>query len=155
MINREKILELAGPVLDEKMFFIVSLTIASTNKIVLHVDGMKGVRIEDCIQISRTIEHGLDREKEDFDLEVSSAGIDAPLTVKPQYLKNIGREVAIQHTDGKKTIGKLIGVNESDFVIEYHSRVKIEGKKKKQTVIESKRYNYNEVNNVKLVISFK
>lgn len=155
MINRDKILELAEPILDERKFFLVSLTISSANKIAMYVDGMDGVRIEDCVQLSRAIEHGLDREVEDFDLEVSSAGLDTPLSVKQQYLKNIGRKVAVQHSDGNKTEGKLIEANEDDFVVEYQRREKIEGKKKKQTIIEKKQYNYNEVNKVKLVISIK
>ena len=155
MISREKILELVGPVLDEKKFFIVSLTISNSNRITLFVDGLDGVKIEDCVQLSRLIEQGLDREKEDFELEVSSAGLDAPFTVREQYLKNIGNNVDIQHSNGNRTKGKLIEANEFDFVVEYRRKEKIEGKKKKQTVVECIRHNYSDVNKVNLVISFK
>ena len=155
MISREKILELVKPILDEKKFFIVTLTISSSNRITVHVDGLNGVKMEDCIHLSRAIEHGLDREEEDFELEVSSAGLGAPFTMREQYLKNIGKDIDIQHSDGCRTKGKLIEVNKNDFVVEYRKRKKIEGKKKKQTVIESERYNYNEINKVNLVISFK
>ena len=154
MISRDKIIELAGPVLNEKKFFIVSLTISASNKIVLHIDGMKGVKIEDCIHVSRVIEQGLDREVEDFDLEVSSAGLDTPFKSVQQYVKNIGRDVIVQHSNGSITEGKLIEANENNFVIECRRREKIEGKKKKQTIIERMGFDYNEVNNVKLVLRF-
>lgn len=155
MISREKIISLIEPVLDEKKFFIVSLTISNMNRIILSVDSMNAVKIEDCVELSRIIENGLDRNEEDFELEVSSAGLDVPLTVYQQYLKNIGRNVSIQHFDGTRTEGKLLEVTEEDFKIEYKRKERIEGKKKKQTIIEYKQYKYNEVQNVKLVISFK
>lgn len=155
MISREKIISLIEPVLNEKKFFIVSLTISNSNRIILSIDGMNAVRIEDCVQLSRIIEHGLDRNEEDFELEVSSAGLDIPLTVHQQYLKNIGRNVSIQHSDGIRTEGKLLEATDEDFKIEYKRKERIEGKKKKQTIIENKRYKYSEVQNVKLVISFK
>ena len=63
MISREKILDLIHPVLLDKKFFIVNFTLSNTNQIVLHVDGMQGVKIEDCVQLSRIIEHGLDRSE--------------------------------------------------------------------------------------------
>ncbi len=154
MISRGKILELVKPVLDEKKFFIVSLTISTSKRITMYVDGLDGVKIEDCVQLSRAIEHGLDREEEDFELEVSSAGLDTPFTVREQYLKNIGKNVDIQHTDGSRTEGVLIEANEKDFVVEYRRREKIEGKKKKQTVIECKRHYYSEINKIKLKIKF-
>ena len=154
MINRKKILSLVEPVLNEKKFFVVSLTISNSNRITLSVDSMDAVRIEDCVQLSRIIEQGLNRDEEDFELEVTSAGINVPFTVQQQYLKNVGRQVTIQHFDGKRTEGKLIEVSSEDFLIEYRRKEKIEGKKKKQTVIECTRYKYDEIQSVKLVISF-
>lgn len=154
MVSREKILALARPVLDEKKFFLVSLTISSTNKIVLRVDGMEGVKIEDCVKISRVIEQGLDREEEDFELEVSSAGLDSSFMVKEQYQKNVGRNIVMKFPGGIKLEGKLIEANEEDFVVEYQRKEKIEGRKKKQTITETKTYKYQQVNNVKLVMNF-
>jgi len=145
---------LARPVLDEKKFFLVSLTISSTNKIVLRVDGMEGVKIEDCVKISRVIEQGLDREEEDFELEVSSAGLDSSFMVKEQYQKNVGRNIVMKFPGGIKLEGKLIEANEEDFVVEYQRKEKIEGRKKKQTITETKTYKYQQVNNVKLVMNF-
>ncbi len=92
------------------------------------------MKIENCVQLSRAIEHGLDREEEDFELEVSSAGLDTPFTVRQQYLKNIGKNVVIHQTNGTKSEGKLIETNENDFVVEYRKREKVEGKKKKAAV---------------------
>ena len=145
---------MARPVLDEKKFFLVSLTISSTNKIVLRVDGMEGVKIEDCVKISRVIEQGLDREEEDFELEVSSAGLDSSFMVKEQYQKNVGRNIVMKFPGGIKLEGKLIEANEEDFVVEYQRKEKIEGRKKKQTITETKTYKYQQVNDVKLVMNF-
>jgi ribosome maturation factor RimP len=131
------------------------LEVSSSNKIILHVDSMKGVSIDECIQLSRAIEHGLDREAEDFELEVSSAGLDAPFTMRQQYLKNMGRTIAVLLAGGKKEEGKLTRVTDEDFTIERERKVKVEGKKKKQVQIFDETYRFDEVYKVKLVLNFK
>jgi len=152
MIVKEKIFDLIRHLLEEKDVFIVSLEVSIANKISLVIDSMKGVGIEDCIKFSRAIESGLDREIEDFELEVSSAGLGTPYKVLQQYYKNIGKEIEVVLKSGIKISGKLLEVNDSGIVVENQKRAKIEGKKKKQLVIENKGFTFDELSKVYNVV---
>lgn len=136
--------------------FVVDLSISSSNVISVELDKYKGgVSVEDCIAVSRNIEHNLDREKQDFELNVSSAGLDRPLRVLPQFQKNIGRSVKVVMLDGKKIEGKLIVVNDQHLVLETSRKEKIEGKKKKEEIIEQHELRFSDIKETKIVISFK
>ena len=158
MIAKKLIIELAEERIaehDEKLY-IVELTIGAGNKIIVELDREEGfVAIEDCIKVSRNIEHNLDREEEDFSLEVSSAGMTKPFRVLKQYYKNVGREVKVLTLEhGKSFEGTLKSADENGFVLETKEKKRIEGKKKKEWVIEELPFNYNEVKETKLIISF-
>ena len=135
--------------------FIVDINVSQGNSISVIIDSPKGVNVNDCKQISRLIENSFDREIEDFGLQVSSPGLDQPLKVREQYLKNIRREVKIVKTSGQELSGKLINVSEDDIEIEYSEKVKIEGRKKKQIKINQLKVNFKEIKSTKIVISFK
>ena len=135
--------------------FIVDINVSQGNSISVIIDSPKGVNINDCKQISRLIENSFDREIEDFGLQVSSPGLDQPLKVREQYLKNIGREVKIIKISGQKLSGKLINVSEDNIDIEYSEKVKIEGRKKKQIKINQLKVNFKEIKSTKIVISFR
>jgi ribosome maturation factor RimP len=152
MIIKDKILGLIKDILEEKNVFVVALDISVTNKISLVVDSMKGVGLDDCILFSKAIESGLDREVEDFELEVSSAGLGIPFKVFQQYLKNIGQEVEVVLKSGIKLTGKLLSANDSVIGIEEHRLVKIKGKKKKQLLIEERSFTFDELSKVYNVI---
>lgn len=154
MIEKDKIQGLIDTVIAEKGIFVVSLSISSNNRITLLVDSQEGIRIEDCVALSRVIENGLDRDTVDFELEVSSPGLDAPLKVKQQYKKNIGKEVEVILTDGKKLKGKLMGFDENKLTVEVRNTIKEKNKKKKQVVVENLDFSYNMVSKVKPVIKF-
>ena len=158
MISKKRIEELAEERIAEydEMLYIVEITIAAGNKILVELDREEGfVKIEDCIAVSRNIEHNLDREVEDFSLEVSSAGMTKPFRVLKQYYKNQGREVkVICHEHGKSKEGVLKNVDQNGFVLETKEKRKIEGKKKKEWVTEEFPFSYNEVKETKLIISF-
>ncbi len=136
--------------------YIVNLTISTANRILLELDREEGsVSIEDCISVSRNIEHNLDREAEDFFLEVASAGLDQPFRVLKQYLKNLGKEVKVQTKEhGKAVEGTLKIVNEDGIVIERKEKQRVEGKKKKEWVTEELSFDYDEIKETKLIISF-
>jgi len=87
--------------------FLVDFSIASDNTIKIIIDGDQGVAVEDCMFISRAVEHNLDREEQDFSLEVASAGATAPLLNKRQYFKNLGRTLEVK-TQSDNIEGKLI-----------------------------------------------
>lgn len=103
--------------------FLISWDIAPDNHIKVIIDGDKGVRVQDCIDISRAIEHNLDREAWDFSLEVLSAGVTEPLIQKRQYQKNIGRFLEVK-LDDQNVEGELISMDDSTFVLRYQVREK-------------------------------
>jgi ribosome maturation factor RimP len=148
MIERSTIENLIKELVEKNEIFIVSLSISQSNKITLLVDSMKGLHIQDCVQLSRAIESGLDREQDDFELEVSSPGLGAPLKVVQQYQKNIGHEVEVFLKDGSKLSGKLIEAENNGFKIEVQKRIK----PAKQLILENKEFCYSDINKAKIVI---
>lgn len=158
MISKKKVIELAQERIDEldKGLYIVEINISSGNVIQIELDAEKGnVAIEDCVSVSRNVEHNLDREEQDFELQVSSAGLDKPLRVLPQYIKNIGEEVKVKLNEGGKIQGDLIAADEKGIVVETTTKERLEGKKKKVTVVEKHELTFDEIKETKIVISFK
>jgi ribosome maturation factor RimP len=158
MISKSKVTEL----IDERIaeldngLFVVSLSISSRNSILVELDKHEGgVSVKDCISVSRNIEHNLDREEEDFELSVTSAGLDKGLRVFPQYKKNIGREVDVKLVDGGEINGKMIDATPEQIVVQTTRKEKIEGKKKKEVIVEDHLLPMNKVKETKIVISFK
>jgi ribosome maturation factor RimP len=158
MLNREYIIELAEERIAElnKGLFIVDLRIGENNIIMLEIDSEIGsVSIDDCVRVSRNIEHNLDREEQDFELHVSSAGLDRPLRVTRQYPKNVGRELKVKTEDGRKIEALLVAADDQGIVLKTERKEKIEGKKKKEVIVEEIPLKYTEIKEAKVVISFK
>lgn len=158
MINKKKIQALIQERIEElnNGLFVVSLTISSGNDIQVELDKHEGgVTVQDCISVSRNVEHNLDREEQDFSINVSSAGLDKGLRVFPQYVKNIGREVKVKLNEGGKLEGKLIDAQKHQITIETTRKERIEGKKKKETIIENHEIPMIEIKETKIIISFK
>jgi ribosome maturation factor RimP len=122
---------------------------------VVEIDHADGVWIEDCVELSRHIEEHLDREKEDFELEVGSAGLGQPFKVVQQYINYIGKEVEVLDADGKKTKGILKSVDGNDFTVTTQQKVKLEGKKRPEIVDVDKNFQMDKVKYTKYIISFK
>ena len=158
MIRKEDIQKIMETYPGREGLFIVELKVSPSNKISLFADRMEGITIEECVRISRFIEHKLDREKEDFELVVSSPGLDMPLRVKEQYLKNTGKNLKVTLRDHSEIKGKLIEVNDHGIVIEKEQK---KGKKKgsrKKTAQEGpvrNEYAFDEIEQAKLIIEFK
>lgn len=148
MIERSKIEYLIKDLTEKKEIFIVSISISSSKKITLLVDSMKGIQIQECVQLSRAIESGLENEEENFELEVSSPGLDEPFKVKQQYLKSVGREVQVLFKDGKNLKGRLLGADEKGFKIEEA----IVQKPKKELTLRTREFIYSDDIKVKVVI---
>ena len=106
----------------EKEYFLVEVKIKPTNNIKVYVDGDNGISIEKCVQFNRGIYKKISAADlfpaGDFSLEVSSPGIDKPVRLKRQYLKNIGRNVQVAFNDGSEKTGKLTEVTDADIIIE-------------------------------------
>jgi ribosome maturation factor RimP len=138
---------------DKPNLFLVDVKMHSNGKLLILVDGDKGVGIDDCVAISRHVGFHLEEENvldTAYNLEVSSPGVETPLTLPRQYLKNIGRTLSIKMTDGTKKEGKLNGITEDAILIE--EKVKTPGKKAEtvEAVIP-----INQITETKVLISFK
>jgi ribosome maturation factor RimP len=153
MINTATIRDLLEEEVKRLNLFIVDVVISPGNKIAVYVDSMEGVKIEECISLSRHLEGRLDRNTEDFELEVSSPGLDRPLKLPVQFVKNIGRFLDVVYTDGRKVSGKLAGTGDGIIRLENEITIKEKGKKKKEVqLLEIKN---EEIKSAKVVISLK
>ena len=138
---------------DRPDLFLVDVKMHSNGKLIILVDGDKGIGISDCVAISRHVGFHLEEEntiETAYNLEVSSPGIDTPLTLLRQYAKNVNRDLAIKMADGAKREGKLSSLTDDAIVIEE----KIKEKGKKAEVIESV-IPINQITETKVLISFK
>lgn len=155
MIKKEVVTQLVEEWLKEKDYFLVDVTISPDDRIVVEIDHAEGVWIEDCVDLSRFIEDHLNRDEEDYELEVGSAGIGQPFKVKQQYVNHIGKEVEVLTADGKKLKAILKDAGDETFTITVTKKVKVEGKKRPELQEEDLVFNYNEVKYTKYLISFK
>ncbi len=157
MIDVKKIRALVDEWLATKDYFFVDATVTDDGRIAVEIDHKDGVWIDDCCDLSRFIESHLDREEEDFELEVGSAGIGQPFKVLQQYVNAVGKNVETMPAGnaGKKLAGVLADADESGFTIRYKEKQKVEGKKRPIQVEVEKKFGYDEVKWTKAVIDFK
>ncbi len=146
MIDKVKVLEIIQDALNGTDKFLVNLKITNDNRIYVDIDGDEGILIDDCIELSRTIENSLDRDVEDFELNVSSAGADSPLKLPRQYRRNIGRQLQVETLDGEKVTGRL---EEAD---DTQCSVKVRGTK--TTNGETFTFKYADIKVARVLIEF-
>lgn len=154
MIATDTIKKLADAKLAEGTNFIVDITVKPGNKITILLDNDNGVSIGDCVEMSRYVEAGLDREAEDFELNVMSPGLSEPFKILRQYQKNIGKEVDVVTTENKKLRGKILSADDKGIVLETKSKENVEGKKGKQLIINNISLTFNQIKKTTVVISF-
>lgn len=155
MISKEQIILLVEPKLEELNLFLVEVKITATNSITVVLDSDNSVTVDSCIAVSRFIEENLDRESEDFELDVMSAGVGQPLRIYRQYVKNVGRNVEVLTNDGIKYKAQLTSANETEVVLNFSEKVVVEGKKRKQEVQREVKLPYTQIKTAKVVVSFK
>lgn len=155
MIDKNKVRDLAAEWLEGKEYFLVDATVDEQNKITVEIDHKDGVWIEDCCELSRFIEEHFDRDVEDYELEVGSAGIGQPFKVLQQYINSVGYDVELLTADGKKMEGCLKSADEAGFVVTVLEKQRLEGKKRPQMVEVDKAFGYGDVKWVRSVIDFK
>ena len=155
MIDRNVVSGIVNEWLEDKEYFLVDVSVTPDDKIVVEIDHADGVWIDDCVELSRFIESKLDREEEDYELEVGSAGIGQPFKVLQQYLIHIGKEVEVLTREGKKLEGVLKDANEENMTVTIQKKVKLEGSKRPKMVEEDVTYKYDEIKYTKYLISFK
>ena len=160
MINAKKIQILAEEFLEGTSAFLVDVKVASGNVIRISLENDDRTSITDCVELSRHIEGSFDREEEDFSLDVGSPGLDQPLKVLRQYLKIIGKQIAVNPIDGKKIQGELMSVEEEDgefkgLTLKTREKKRIEGRKATEWVDEEHQFQAGEIEWTKVIISFK
>ncbi|MCI6485761.1 MAG: ribosome assembly cofactor RimP [Bacteroidales bacterium] len=155
MIDKNAVKQLVDTWLEGKDYFLTDLTISTDDRIVVEIDHKDGVWIEDCVALSRFIEDGLNRDEEDFELEVGSAGIGQPFKVHKQYEIHQGDTVEVLTAEGKKLIGTLADVLPESFTVTVTEKVKEEGKKRPVMKERNVRLNFADVKWTKYYIDFK
>ncbi len=155
MIDKNVVTRIVEEWLGGKDYFLVDVTVTPDDKIVVEIDHAEGVWIDDCVDLSRYIESKLNREEEDYELEVGSAGIGQPFKVLQQYIIHIGKDVEVLDKDGKKWTGVLAEANEANFTITVQTKVKPEGAKRPKLVEQNVTFTYDEIKYTKYLISFK
>lgn len=135
--------------------FIVDITVSPQNNIVVELDSTNGLDIDTCAAVTRAIEKDFDRDAEDYELEVGSAGLTAPFKVRGQYEKNIGNDIEILTRDGRKIKAVLTTVGPDDFTFETQVKVKEPGAKRPTLKTESETLKFSDAKSVKYLISFK
>jgi ribosome maturation factor RimP len=154
MISETNIKALAEEKIGGTNLFLVDVKVKPSNKIEVFVDSPNHVTVDDCVSISKHIEASLDRDKEDFELTVSSPGIDQPFKVINQYQKYLGKEISSLRKDGIKIIGKLIAADARQIEIETKKTERGEKGKGKQTIIENITIQLNQIKETKLILPF-
>jgi len=152
--------KLVRSLLDEALelneeLFLVDFDINEANHISVIVDGDKGVTVSECMRVSRNIEQNMDREEEDFSLEVSSFDISHSLTMPRQYIKNVGRKFKVKTINDEKFEGTLLNfTDDNKFVLQWKERVPKTLGKGKMTVEKQQEFSIDDVKEAKVVIIF-
>ncbi|HOZ86786.1 MAG TPA: ribosome assembly cofactor RimP [Bacteroidia bacterium] len=154
MISKEHILSIANNHLKNSQVFVTGIRIGSDNQINLFIDGDNGVTIKDCVELSRLIEGTLDRNKDDFALDVSSHGAATPLILPRQYTKHIGRNFEIKLIDDTKLEGTLISCDNEEIKIEFSTRENKPIGKGKITVVKNEIIKYSQIKESKVKLKY-
>lgn len=155
IMDKEKIKFLVNTALEEnEELFLVDIQFLPENKIYIEIDGDKGVSLNECIRVSRSVDDNLDREVEDFSLEVATPDVAQPIKLKRQYVKNVGRTLAIKLKDNRSIEGILNTVTENDIQLEWKTREPKEIGKGKVTVIKNESVSFDDIVEAKVKIIF-
>lgn len=155
MTFREKVNSLVDAALQEREdLFLTCLSISDSNKIMVIIDGDNGVNIKDCIDMSRSIDNNLDREEQDFEIEVASYGALTPFNLPRQFSKNLGRNVEVKKTNGEKFEATIAEVNQENVTFTWQAREPKPIGKGKHTVEKSVTLPYTEIIDATVVIVF-
>jgi len=150
MIEKQKIEALVDEFMNGTELFRVSVKVSSTNKITVLADKKSGINIDECAGIHKHIENHLDREAEDFELQVSSPGLDHPFAVIEQYYKNEGKKVEVIDNEGSRFAGWMKNVTPGGFELE--TEVKVRGKAKENKDVS---FNFDQVKTTKVILTIK
>ncbi|SCD19427.1 hypothetical protein PSM36_0597 [Proteiniphilum saccharofermentans] len=155
MIEKKLIVDFTEQYLDGSPNYLTDVSVSADNTITVEIDNDHGVDIDDCVTLSRYLESKLDRDTEDFELTVTSAGLSSPFKILRQYKKYEGKEVEVLCRNGQKITGTLKSSDDNGFTVSITKKVKPEGAKRKIEVEEDIRFAFDEVKHTKYLIRFK
>ena len=155
MIEKKEITQVVTRFIDGSDTFLVAVKVSPANEIEVIVDSTQAVSLEQCVVISRAIEAAFYRDEEDYELTVSSAGLDQPLQVFPQYLKYVGKEVEVLFYSGKKIKAVLVAATPAELSLQYTEMRVEEGKKRKKKTVLTELFKMKDIKTTKPVINFK
>ncbi|MND93856.1 hypothetical protein D3C80_860580 [compost metagenome] len=144
---------LTEALLDKPSIFLIDLTITDAFKIIVSLDGDNGVALQDCIDISRAIENNLDREEQDFSLEVASVGVGSPLKMIRQYKKNVGRTLIVK-TAAENIEAELVEANDDFVILSWKAREPKKVGKGKETVQKELKLPYEDIKEAIVTVTF-
>jgi ribosome maturation factor RimP len=150
MIEKQNIQGIVEEFIKGTELFLVAVKVSSSNRIIVLADKKDGITIDECASIHRHIENSLDRDKQDFELQVSSPGIDLPFGVIEQYYKNEGKQVEVIDNEGSKYSGRLKNVTPGGFELE--TEFKIKGKTKELKDIS---FNFDQIKTARVILIIK
>jgi ribosome maturation factor RimP len=154
MTFKEKVNTLLQEALEERpSLFLIDLTITDAFKVIITLDDDNGVVLQDCIDVSRAVESNLDREEQDFSLEVASVGVGSPLKLVRQYIKNIGRTLIVT-TNTEKIEAELVDANEDFIILSWKAREPKKVGKGKETVQKEQQIPYTEIKEAVVTVTF-
>ena len=150
MIEKQKIEGLVREFINGTNLFLVTVKVSNANRIIVLADKKEGITIDECAAIHKHVENGLDRETEDFELQVSSPGLDTPFAVIDQYFKNEGKKVEVTDIDGSKYTGRLKNITTGGFELE--TEIKTKGR-----TIELKDISFNieQIKSTRVILTIK
>lgn len=154
MIDKQALENLINARLEGTEYQLITLNVSADNNILVEVDRLSGVDVDFCSELNQYICENLDREVEDYALEVGSVSLTDPFKTKMQYDKNLGHDVEVLALDGKKYRGQLVSVDEDSFSIDAEVMVAVEGKKRKQKQLQTLTWKYTEVKYTKYDLKF-
>lgn len=154
MIDKNEIANFVESQLDGSEYFLVEVKVSPANDIEVTIDSPDGVDIDHCVELSRAIEENFDREKEDYSLQLGSAGLTEPFKVRRQYEMHLGDNVEVLAADGKKYRGTLDATDDTGFTIIVAEKVKGEGEKKAHFEDVPRRFDFDKVKYTKYMLEF-
>lgn len=154
MISKEHILALAAEHLKDSDLYVTNVKVSPDNHINVFIDGDKGVNINDCVGLSRAIEGSLDRNREDFSLDVSSHGATAPLVLPRQFRRHTGRTLEVRLLDGSRAEGELVEANDEQITVQYSVRENKPLGKGKVTVEKRQDIRYGDIKEARIKLKY-
>ena len=153
-MNANSVQQAVEQIIENSDLFIVQVAVSASGRIVVELDKDHGITIDECVEISRRLHEALSPEIDDYQLEVSSPGLTAPLRVYRQYLKHIGDEVEVVTTSGVRYKGTLQQVETGQITLKTLRKVKAEGQKKASLEVQEPVIPFSDIKSTKLIVNF-